>query len=106
MGFYGMLLGLTLLFSALLVANLSQKTSMTASFSNDFNSYSNIQKIEMFKNIIESTQTRSNSMAYPDWLNSLCTSANIDGVNMNVSNGTILISTKSMPKVYAVVQVG
>ena len=106
MGFYGLLLGVILLFTVALVSNVSQRASMLIGVSNNFNSYYNIQKVEMFRNIIESTSVQSNSTGYGDWLNSLYISANIDGINMSASNRTILINTKSTPKAYALVQVG
>lgn len=104
MGFYGMLLGITLLFAAALMSNISQRASMQADFSNSFLSYCNIQKTEAFKNIVESTQVQRNSTLYGSWLNSIYVSAAIDGMNINVSNSTLLISTKSKPAVYAILQ--
>ena len=104
MGFYGMLLGITLLFAAALMSNISQRASMQADFSNSFLSYCNIQKTEAFKNIVESTQVQRNSTLYGSWLNSIYVSAAIDGMNIDVSNSTLLISTKSKPAVYAILQ--
>ena len=106
MGFYGMLLGVTLLFAAALISNASQRASMQIGFSDGFNSYCNIQRVEIFRNIVESTQVQSNSISYGSWLNSIYVSAGIDGVNVSVSNDTMLISTKSAPRAYAIVQVG
>ena len=106
MGFYGMLLGLTVLFSVSILSATSCRTAATGNLSNEMSQYHNIQKIESFENIIESTEVRQNSTLYNDWLNSLYVSAGADGINVSVSNSLITVSTKSMPRVYAVMQVG
>ncbi len=104
MGFYGMLMGLTLLFAAALMSNISQRASMQADFSNGFVSYCNIQKTEAFKNMVESTRVQRNSTLYGSWLNSIYVSAKMNGVNVSVSNSTMLITTKSKQAVYAILQ--
>ena len=104
MGFYGMLLGVTLLFAAVLISNVSHRASALYGFSNSFDSYYNIQRVEMFRNIIDGTRVPANSTEYGNWLNSLYVGAKADGINISVSNGTMLISTDSRPSAYAILR--
>ena len=104
MGFYGMLLAVTLLFAVVLISNVSHRASALYNFSNSFDSYYNIQRVEMFRNIIESTHVPTNSIEYGGWLNSLYVSAKVDGINISVSNGTMLINTDSRPSAYAILR--
>jgi hypothetical protein len=101
-----MLLGLTVLFAVSLLSATSYRMALLGSLSNEIGYYNNVQRLEAFENIIESTQVQQNSTLYNDWINSLYVSARADGINVSVSNSLITISTKSRPRVYAVMRVG
>ena len=100
-----MLVGVTALFTLSLFSASLYRMSMQDNFSREFSSYSNIQKLEMFENAISNTKVPSNSTAYGSWLNSVYSSARIDGINATVSNGVMIISTISKPTASAIVRI-
>ena len=102
MGFYGMLLGLVLVLAAALSNAALHRMYVLSCMSSDFNTYTNVQKIEAFTNIIESTKVPCGSPLHESWLNDIYMSAAIDGIKINTSNNMTVISTRSKPAVYAV----
>jgi len=102
LGFYGMLLGLTLVLAAVLSSAILYRMSILGGLSTDFNTYSNMQKIEAFASIVENTRVPASSTLHGSWLNQIYASAAIDGININVSGNVTVLSTRSKPAVYAV----
>jgi hypothetical protein len=97
-----MLLGLTIVLTVALSNAALHRMSMLNDLSSDFNTYANVQKIETFVGIIENTRVPCNSPQHESWLNYVYVSAAIDGIIINTSSNATVISTRSMPAVYAV----
>ena len=100
-----MLLGVVVLFTAALFSSTLYRISLMGDFSSQFSTYANIQTVETFEGMIQNTQPAANSTAYSSWLNSLHVCGRIDGVNVSVSGSVMVISTRSRPTVYAIVQI-
>jgi hypothetical protein len=72
-------------------------------FSNQFALYSNAQNVGAFEEMVNATMP-SNASNCSAWLNALYLSADADGIAMEIANGTIAISTATLPRAYAVVR--
>jgi len=103
MGFYGMLVGAVAVLSALLMSSMLQQAHVLDMFSNQFVSYSNVQNVEAFEEMVNATMPM-NASDYGAWLNALNLSARTYGISMAIANNTLEIRTVTSPRAYAVIR--
>ncbi|HUY70399.1 MAG TPA: hypothetical protein VMV00_02420 [Candidatus Baltobacteraceae bacterium] len=105
MGFYGLLVGISLLISISGILAAQQEASALNALSYQYASYNNIVSLSAFAHAIRETEISSSDPDYGGWVESVRASAYADGISVRPLNGAIEISTYSRPYAAAVVRI-
>ncbi|MDE1833021.1 MAG: hypothetical protein KGH58_01235 [Candidatus Micrarchaeota archaeon] len=104
MGFYGLLVGITLLISLSGLAALLHGASQLNAVAYQYSYYDNIVLASAFSRAVSITAVNSSDPAYGSWIQSVMASAYLDGINVRFLNGSIAVSSSARP--YAAYVVG
>jgi len=104
MGFYGLLVGITLLISISSLLSLGHQASQLNATAYQYSYYDNIVLASAFSRAVGLTAVNSADPAYGSWARSVEASAYMDGINVRFLNGSITVSSSSRP--YAAYVVG
>ncbi|MDE1810651.1 MAG: hypothetical protein KGH66_01240 [Candidatus Micrarchaeota archaeon] len=98
MGFYGLLVGMSLLVSLSGLLVLAHQASQIAGIAYQYSEYNNIVTLSAFAHAAYQTApTTPAGPAYSSWFQSLRASGYQDGIDVRPLNGAVAISTTSRP---------
>ncbi|HVC58193.1 MAG TPA: hypothetical protein VND15_01820 [Candidatus Acidoferrales bacterium] len=104
MGFYGLLVGISLLVSISGILAAQHQASAINALAYQYASYNNLLSLSAFSHAISETALNSSDPGYGSWMESIYESAYADGISVRPLGGAIAISSFSRPYAAAVVR--
>ncbi len=98
-----MLVGAVALLSVLVTSCALYRSSVAVGLSDQFLLYGNVQNVRAFASMMAATFP-GNASSYAAWISAVYLCAKADGIVIEMSNGTAVISTAVAPRAYEVIR--